>query len=58
MTTLYKIVDTSTLKGLKQSERLHANGWKIYRTGLFLIYFYKKVEKKGKSKLPSTKGEA
>jgi len=38
----YKTVDTSTLKGLKQAERLHRLGWKTIRVGLFLIYFEKK----------------
>ncbi len=37
----YKTVDTSTLKGLKEAERLHRLGWKIVRAGLFLIYFVK-----------------
>jgi hypothetical protein len=37
----YKTVDTSTLKGLKQAERLHQNGWKTIFVGLFLIYFSK-----------------
>ena len=39
--TQYKTVDTSTLKGLKQAERLKRQGWTIYRTGLFLVYFSK-----------------
>jgi hypothetical protein len=39
--TQYKTVDTSTLKGLKQAERLKARGWVIYRTGLFLVYMRK-----------------
>lgn len=39
----YRTIDTSTLKGLKQAERLHENGWKIIRTGLFLIWFEKEV---------------
>lgn len=43
--TEYKTVDTSTLKGLKIAERLHANGWIVYRTGLFLVYFQKRVKK-------------
>lgn len=44
----YKLVDTSTLKGLKQAERLHANGWKIIATGLFTIQFQR--EKKTKKR--------
>lgn len=41
--TQYKTVDTSTLEGLKQAERLKSQGWTIYRTGLFLIYFLKRA---------------
>jgi hypothetical protein len=41
----YKQVDTSTLKGLKEAERLHANGWKIIRTGLFTIQFCRITER-------------
>ncbi len=41
--TLYKTVDTSTLKGLKQAERLHMNGWTIIRSGLYLIQFMRKA---------------
>ncbi len=40
----YKTVDTSTLKGLKLAERLHMNGWKTIRVGLFLVYFEKRVK--------------
>lgn len=40
--TEYKQVDTSTLKGLKQAERLKAAGWQIGSTGLFLILFYRR----------------
>ena len=39
----YKTIDTSTLKGLKEAERLHQTGWKMIRTGLFLIQFERKV---------------
>lgn len=35
----YRTVDTSTLEGLKKAERLHQSGWKMIRTGLFLIQF-------------------
>jgi hypothetical protein len=41
MKTRYASVDTSTLKGLKKAERLHAQGWKIIRVGLFIIQFTK-----------------
>jgi hypothetical protein len=36
------MVDTSTLEGLREAERLHAAGWTIYASGLFLLYFYKR----------------
>lgn len=39
----YRTVDTSTLKGLRQAERLHAAGWVTYSVGLFLIKFYRRV---------------
>lgn len=35
----YRTVDTSTLAGLKEAERLQASGWQIVRSGLFLVYF-------------------
>ena len=38
----YRIVDTGTLEGLRQAERLKANGWRIDRVGLFLIWFSKR----------------
>lgn len=37
----YRTVDTSTLKGLKEAERLHTSGWKTASVGLFTIQFYK-----------------
>jgi len=37
----YKTVDTRTLKGLEEAERLHASGWKIGSTGLTTMQFYK-----------------
>jgi hypothetical protein len=40
--TEYRTVDTSTLAGLKQAERLHANGWTQYGRGLFLVRFYRR----------------
>lgn len=39
--TQYRTVDTSTLAGLKTAKRLHRNGWKTARVGLFLIWFYR-----------------
>lgn len=41
--TQYKTVDTSTIEGLKLAERLKGQGWVIYKTGLFLIYFLKRA---------------
>ncbi len=37
----FKIVDTTTLKGLKEAEKLHQQGWKQYRVGLFTTTFYR-----------------
>ena len=39
----YKTVDTSTLAGLEEAERLHERGWTMYYWGLFIIKFYRKV---------------
>jgi hypothetical protein len=41
----YKTVDISTVKGLQQAERLHAQGWKMARVGLFTIQFYRRKER-------------
>lgn len=38
----YKNVDTSTLRGLKEAERLHRAGWKTASVGLFRVRFYRK----------------
>ena len=40
--TEYRTADTSTLKGLKEAERLHAAGWTCYSVGLFLLKFYRR----------------
>jgi len=40
----YKIVDTSTVEGIEQAERLQAAGWTVYRSGLFHMVFYRKTE--------------
>jgi hypothetical protein len=37
----YKSVDTSTLKGLKEAEKLHTNGWVTASVGLFIVKFYR-----------------
>ena len=39
MKTEYRTVDTSTLKGIQEAERLHIAGWRTVRCGLFLVYF-------------------
>lgn len=39
----HKTVDTWTLKGLKEAERLQAAGWRIIRVGLFILTFERKV---------------
>ena len=42
--TEYKTVDTSTLAGLREAERLQEAGWKIVRSGLWLVYFQRRPE--------------
>lgn len=42
MKTKYRNVDTTTIKGIKEAERLKALGWIIYSVGLFRIQFYKR----------------
>ncbi len=39
--TKYVAVDTSTLKGLRKAEWYHAHGYTMYRSGLFMVLFYK-----------------
>lgn len=41
----YKNVSIHTLAGLKEAEKLKAQGWELYRTGLFMCYFRKKVNR-------------
>lgn len=47
----YKTVDTSTLAGLQEAERLKASGWEITRTGLFLVWFQKAKPRAGMQEL-------
>lgn len=42
MKTQYRMIDTSTLKGLETAEKLKALGWKIDRVGLFLVWLSKR----------------
>jgi len=42
----YRTVETRTLKGLKEAERLQAAGWKIIRSGMFSIQFERKVARR------------
>lgn len=44
----YRTIDTTTLKGIKAAERLHAYGWKMGRVGLFTIQFYRRNLLKGR----------
>jgi hypothetical protein len=44
MKTEYKTIDTSTIKGIEESEKLLKNGWTIYRSGLFLVYLMKRTK--------------
>lgn len=46
MKTKYRNVDSSTIEGLKEAERLHAAGWTCYFVGLFFMKFYKREEAK------------
>jgi len=41
----YRTVDTSTIAGVEEADRLHANGWTTVRVGLFLIYFQRRTER-------------
>jgi hypothetical protein len=41
----YKRVYTDTIEGIEQAERLKSDGWIIYSVGLYIIDFYKKVNK-------------
>lgn len=38
----YKSVDTSTIAGVEQAEKLRADGWAVVRIGLWIIDFSKK----------------
>lgn len=42
----YKTVDTRTVQGIRQAERLKENGWRIIRSGLFSIQFEREKKKK------------
>jgi len=42
--TKYRTIDTSTLAGLEQAERLQAHGWKIIKSGLFLVWMEKRED--------------
>lgn len=44
----YRTVDTRTVKGIEEAERLQAAGWKIVRSGMFSIQFERKVAPKGR----------
>lgn len=41
----YKTVDTRSLKGLKEAERLQRGNWKVGSVGFYTIQFYKEVKK-------------
>lgn len=38
----HKRVDTTTIKGVEEAERLQAKGWRAIRVGLFSTLFEKK----------------
>lgn len=48
MKTEYRIVDTTTSKGVAEAERLKNSGWEIFSSGLFQIQFYRNEETKSK----------
>lgn len=37
----YRTIDTRTMKGLKEAERLKRNGWRIISAGFWTIIFEK-----------------
>ena len=37
----FKIIDTRTIAGLKEAERLKNNGWEIGSVGLYTIEFFR-----------------
>ena len=37
--TDYRTIETTTVKGIEQAERLQRNGWIIVRSSLFSIQF-------------------
>lgn len=41
--TDYKTVDTSTIHGIEEAERLQSQGWTCYSVGLFLLKFYRRA---------------
>lgn len=41
----YKTIDTKTLKGLRQAERLKRNGWAIVSVGFWGIILCKGIKK-------------
>ena len=42
MKTEYRSVDVSTLKGLREAERLQRAGWICYSVGLFILKFFRR----------------
>ena len=43
--TEYCSVSTHTIGGIAEAERLLANGWQIYRSGMFMIWFRRKIKR-------------
>lgn len=50
MSREYRTVNTTTLKGLKEAERLHVAGWKQAWVGMFSIQFCRDKSKKQRVK--------
>lgn len=42
----YKTISLDSIENIKKAERLKANGWRIIRTGLFMIQFERAINKK------------
>ena len=42
MKTKYKTIDITSIKGIKEAEKLNHNNWVIYSSSPFTIKFYKK----------------
>lgn len=46
MVTQYRTVDTRTVAGIRQAERLHTSGWRTVSVGLFRVQFVRHVARR------------